>query len=84
MPQLKFIVDEELLRKFKQIVLAKHGKIELRPEGEDAIKLYIKKYEQLVEPRVDGDPLSQVIGAVKMRKRSNALSDLKRLDSGTL
>lgn len=84
MPQLKFIVDEELLRKFKQIVLAKHGKIELKPEGEDAIKLYIKKYEQLVEPRVDGDPLSRVIGAVKMRKRSNALSDLKRLDSGTL
>ncbi|MGQ4914399.1 MAG: hypothetical protein ACP6IU_06545 [Candidatus Asgardarchaeia archaeon] len=39
MGQLKIKIDDELLLKFKKIVLAKHGKLEISSEVEEAIKL---------------------------------------------
>ncbi len=83
MAQVKFVVNEELLRKFKQIVLAKHGKIELTPEGEEALRLYISKYGSLIEGRHrGGGSLAKVIGAVTSGGTRNALRDLKELESG--
>ena len=84
MAQLKFVMDDELVKKFKQIVLAKRGKIELTAEGEDAIRLYIQKYGRLLEgerSRVE-DPLSRVIGSVRSKKSRSALQDLKEIESG--
>ena len=59
MAQVKFVIDDELLKKFKQIVIKRRGKIELTPEGEDAIRLYIEKYGNALddEPR-RSDPLN--------------------------
>jgi hypothetical protein len=45
--QVKFIIDDQLLKKFKQIVIKKRGRIELTPEGDDAIRPYIEKYRGL-------------------------------------
>jgi len=42
MGQLKINVDDELLLKFKRIVLARRGKLEISREGREAIKLYVK------------------------------------------
>ncbi|MCD6513996.1 MAG: hypothetical protein J7L07_03655 [Candidatus Odinarchaeota archaeon] len=86
MGQLKINIDDEVLMKFKQIVLAKRGKLEISREGEEAIRLYIKKYEHLLQSGVElkHDPLIKVIGAVKSDKRSNALIDLKKLEAGKL
>ena len=82
MAQVKFVIDDELLKKFKQIVLAKHGKIELTPEGEDAIKLYINKYQGLLASRSnEPDSLTRAIGAIRSTKPQNALRDLKELES---
>jgi hypothetical protein len=82
MAQVKFVVDDELLKKFKQIVIKKHGKINLTPEGEEAIRLYIKKYEDL-EKRSHGaeDPLITAIGAIRTAKARSALHDLKELEA---
>ena len=81
---MKFIMDGELIKKFKQIVLAKRGKIELTPEGEEALKLYIQKYRRLLEgerSRMVGQ-FSRVIGAVKSNRPRSALRDLKEMESG--
>ena len=48
MAQIKILAAEETVEKFKRIVLAKHGKLELSAEGEEALKLYVKKYEKLL------------------------------------
>jgi len=80
MAQVKFVVDEELLKKFKQIVIKRRGKIELTPEGEEAIRLYVKKYENLGR-RGGRDPLVSAIGAVRSGKTRSALKDLKELES---
>ncbi len=83
MTQLKFLLDDELAKKFKQIVLAKRGKIELTPEGEDAIRLYIEKYERLLQSKksLETDPLARITGKVRSKKPQNALEDLKELES---
>lgn len=79
--QVKFVIDDELLRKFKQIVIKKRGKIELTPEGEDAIRLYIKKYEGLITSPGEKDPLAKAIGSIRTGKVRSALDDLKELES---
>ncbi len=82
MAQVKFVVDKELLRKFKQIVLAKRGKIELTPEGEEALRLYISKYAPMLKEGFGrGDALVNAIGAVRSSEPHNALHDLKELES---
>jgi hypothetical protein len=81
MAQVKFIVDEQLLKKFKQIVIKRRGKIELTPEGEEAIRLYVKKYEHPEGKKGKDDPLVAAIGAVRTGKARSALKDLKELES---
>jgi hypothetical protein len=82
MAQVKFVIDDQLLRTFKQIVIKKRGKIELTPEGEDAIRLYIERYRGLIEERPrESEPLADAIGAVRTRRTRSALDDLKRLES---
>ncbi len=80
--QVKFVVDEELLKKFKQTVIKRRGKIELTPEGEEALKLYIQKYggpENEVRERPDS--LSEIIGSITTGKTRSALRDLKEVEA---
>jgi hypothetical protein len=82
MAQVKFVIDDELLKKFKQIVIKRRGKIELTPEGEDAIRLYIEKYGSALDDSPGRtDPLREAIGAVRTGKDRNALKDLKALEA---
>ncbi len=81
MAQVKFVVDEELLKKFKQIVIKKRGKIELTPEGEEALKLYIQKYENLGSASGGRDSLNDAIGAITTGKKRSALRDVKELET---
>jgi len=41
-------LQNDTIDRFKRIVLAKHGKLEYSTEGEEALRLYIKKYEYLL------------------------------------
>lgn len=74
------------MEKFKRIVLTKHGKLELSAEGEEALKLYIKKYEGLLGKMVhpDQDPLKQICAIGRSRERHNVLKDLELLEAGEL
>lgn len=82
MAQVKFVVDDELLKKFKQTVIKRRGKIELTPEGEEALRLYIQKYESSESGPDEGpDPLSSIIGSLRTGKTRSALSDLKELEA---
>ena len=49
MGQIKILASDKVLEDFKMIVLAKHGKLELSVEGEEALKMYIKKYDYLLK-----------------------------------
>lgn len=84
MGQLKIRIDDELLLKFKKIVLAKHKKLEISREGEEDIKLYVKKYEHLLENKimVEKAPLKSIIGIAESDKPRSALEDLKELEAG--
>jgi hypothetical protein len=82
MAQVKFVIDDELLKKFKQIVIRRRGKIELTPEGEDAIRLYIEKYEGAADGKPRGiDSLARAIGAIRTGRVRSALQDLKDLEA---
>jgi len=67
-------------------VLAKHGKLELSAEGEEALKLYVKKYERLLSGMVppDQDPLKEICSIGRSAKRHNVLKDLELLEAGEL
>ena len=84
MPQVKMTVSREVLENFKKIVLAKHGKLELSPEGEEALKLYIRRYERLLTGLVhpEEDPLKEVVGIARSVERHNVLQELKMLEAG--
>jgi hypothetical protein len=86
MAQIKIVAAEETVEKFKRIVLTKHGKLELSAEGEEALKLYIKKYEKLLGSLLtpDEDPLKDIHEVGKSTKRHNVLRDLERLEVGEL
>ncbi|MBS7623909.1 hypothetical protein KEJ39_09620 [Candidatus Bathyarchaeota archaeon] len=86
MPQLKIVASEETVSKFKKIVLAKHGKLELSAEGEEALRLYIKKYERLLGGLCapEQDPLTQICGLGRSQDRHNVLKDLEKLEAGEL
>jgi hypothetical protein len=83
MAQVKFVIDDELLKRFKQVVIKRRGKIELTPEGEAAIKLYIEKYGSTLDdgPKRKIDSLTAAIGAIHTGKSRNALKDLKELEA---
>ena len=86
MAQVKIIASKDTVDKFKKIVLAKHGKLELSAEGEEALRLYIKKYEKLLGGLCapEQDPLTKICGVGRSRDRHNVLKDLKRLEAGEL
>lgn len=86
MAQIKIVVADDTIKKFKRIVLAKHGKLELSAEGEEALGLYIRKYERLLGKIVspDQDPLKGICGIGRSRGRHNMLKDLKRLEAGEI
>ena len=86
MAQIKIVAANVTIDKFKRIVLAKHGKLELSAEGEEALNLYIRKYERLLGTIVppDEDPLKMICGIGRSRGRHNVLKDLERLEAGEL
>ena len=86
MAQIKIVAADDTIDKFKRIVLAKHGKLELSAEGEEALSLYIRKYESLLGNMVppDKDPLKGICGIGRSSTRHNVLKDLERLETGEL
>ncbi len=86
MAQIKIVAADDTIDKFKRIVLAKHGKLELSAEGEEALGLYIRKYERLLGSMVppDKDPLKGIDGIGRSRTHHNVLKDLERLEEGEL
>ncbi len=86
MAQIKIIAAEDTIEKFKRIVLAKHGKLELSAEGEEALRLYIRKYEKLLGSMIppEEDPLKDICGIGRSAEKHNVLAELKRLEAGEL
>ncbi len=86
MTQVKIIAPADVVEKFKKIVFARHKKLELSVEGQEALKMYIKKHEHLLHELCppEKDPLSKICGIGKSADRHNALDDLKKLDAGKL
>jgi hypothetical protein len=86
MAQIKILAADETIDKFKRIVLAKHGKLELSAEGEEALKLYVKKYEKLLGGMVppDQDPLRKLSSIGRSSQRHNVLRELERLEAGEI
>jgi hypothetical protein len=79
--QVKVIASDDTIARFKRVVLAKGGK--LSAEGEEALRLYIKKYENL--PRglcpPERDPLAKICGIGKSSICHNVLKDLEKLET---
>ena len=86
MAQVKIIASDDTIERFKKIVLAKRGKLELSAEGEEALRLYIKKYENLLGGLCppDKDPLTRICGISRSATRHNVLRDLEKLERGEL
>jgi hypothetical protein len=84
--QIKIIAPKDVVEKFKKIVLAKHGKLELSAEGEEALRLYIRKYESLLGGLCapEQDPLTRICGIGRSRDRHNVFKDLEKLEAGRL
>lgn len=84
MGQIKILASDKVLEDFKKIVLAKHGKLELSVEGEEALKMYIKKYEYLLKKLVspEDDPLKDIMGAMRSKGKHNVLKELEMLERG--
>ena len=82
MAQIKIVVSKEIAEKFKKMVFAKHGKLELGVEGEEALKLYIQKYGYLLhKPSPRNDPLKDIVGMGSSSEKRNVLEDLERLET---
>lgn len=86
MGNIKITAPDSILEKFKQIVLLKHGKLEISVEGEEALRLYIQKHKYLLEKMIppERDSLNLIIGTIDSKKKVDALEDLKKLDRGEL
>jgi hypothetical protein len=84
--QVKIIASNDTIERFKRIVLAKRGKLELSAEGEEALRLYIKKYESLLGGLCppERDPLARICGIGRSSTRHNVLTDLEKLETGEL
>lgn len=84
--QVKIIASNDTIERFKRIVLAKRGKLELSAEGEEALRLYIKKYENLLGGLCppERDPLVRICGIGRSSARHNVLKDLEKLETGKL
>ncbi len=86
MAQIKIVASADTIEKFKRIVLSKHGKLELSAEGEEALKLYVKKYEGMLGRMVppDRDPLKNICEIGRSDEHHNVLRDLEALEEGEL
>jgi hypothetical protein len=84
MGQIKIVAPDKIIEDFKKIILAKHGKLEISVEGEEALKMYVKKYDYLLKKLVppDQDPLKGIIGIGRSRGKHNVLEELEMLESG--
>ena len=84
--QVKIIASNDTIERFKRIVLAKRGKLELSAEGEEALRLYIKKYERILGGLCapGKDPLARICGIGRSSVRHNVLKDLEKLETGEL
>lgn len=84
MGQIKIIASDNTIEDFKKIVLAKHGKLEISIEGEEALRMYIKRYEHLLKRLVpaEDDPLKSIVGAVRSKGKHNVLKELEILERG--
>jgi hypothetical protein len=84
--QIKILASQDTINKFKRIVLAKHGTLKLSVEGEEALRLYIKRYERLLGGLCppDEDPLTRLCGIGRSSRRHNVLKDLEISESGEL
>ena len=84
--RIKIVASNDTIERFKRIVLAKRGKLELSAEGEEALRLYIKKYENLLGGLCtpDKDPLARICAIGRSSSRRNVLKDLRRLEAGEL
>jgi len=83
MVQLKIVANDGVVEKFKKIVLAKHGKLELSIEGEEALRLYIQKYQYLLLEFCppDMDPLAGIVEIGCSDELRNVLKDLAKLEA---
>ena len=81
--QVKMLIDKTLAERFKQAVLARHGKLNLSREGEEAIRLYLQARPQAPSAS-RRDPLLTIIGigASKTKPRPDALRDKRALYGG--
>ena len=72
MAQIRIVAADETFKKFKRIVLAKHGKLQLSIEGQEALKLYISKNERLLNRSVspDQDSLRLITGIGRPKRTS--------------
>ncbi len=84
--RIKIVAADETIDKFKRIGLAKRGKLELSAEAEEALKLYIIKYERLLGRRVspEHDPLKKMHAIGTSKERHNVMKDLELLEAGEL
>ena len=84
--QVKIVASNDTIDRFKRIVLAKRGKLELSAEGEEALRLYIKKYENLLGGLCppERDPLAKICEIGRSSSRHNVLKDLEILETGEL
>jgi hypothetical protein len=84
MGQIKILASDKVLEDFKKIVLAKHGKLELSVEGEEALKMYIKKYDHLLKKLIppEDDPLKDIVGIIRSKGKHNVLKELEMLERG--
>lgn len=86
MAQIKIIASRDTVDKFKKIVLAKHGKLQLSAEGEEALRLYIRRYGRLLGELCppEDDSLTKICGMGRSAKHHNVLKDLEKLEAGEL
>ncbi len=81
MAQVKLTLPDNLARKFRQIAIAKHGTLNLKAEGEEAIRSHIQRNERWLRLRASGDPdaLLKVIGSLRSSTRRDAFQEKKAL-----
>jgi hypothetical protein len=84
MAKIKVSASKDTVEGFQQIILAKHRKLELSAEGEEALRLYIKKYENLLGMLCppESDPLARICGIGRSSASDNVLKDVDRFEAG--
>lgn len=84
MAQVKLTLPEDLAKRFRQIAIAKRGTLDLKAEGEEAIRNHVQRNERWLRLRASGDPdaLLKVIGSLRSRGHPDALREKKALYNG--